>query len=958
VVLAIVCVAGSGIAQREKPVPEQHAEIRQAAALNAEGYELFKQKRYSEAVRAIQRSLEIQERLLDPNDLDLATNLANLGGLLAELGNYDPAEKLYKRALTIKEGRLGRDDPDVALIVDRLGQLHYDKGEFGKALPLYQRALTISANASDHVATARGLNNMGELYKALGDYERAEALHRQALDIREKKLGKDHDHVTHSLERLAELRRARGDYAGAEPLYKSVLERREKRGTGDTRLAQAINDLGILYHEVGRYTEAVALLERGVEIDKRTMDPSDPARAIGLNNLAGAYLALGHYARAEPLLNEALKIKHQAYGPDHPSNAVTLSNLSVLYTGLGAIDKALEFEELAAEIDEKSLDSTLIYSADAHRRSYFGTIQGTTWGAVSLHVKSAPKLPRAARHALTTLLRRKGRVLDAGTNMLELLRSNADPADHAKLDRLRALRSELSNGALRGPLQGEGLEQHREQLGKLEEQARLVEESLAHRYAVLRLSQVPITVDSVQRLLGPQEALLEFAVYRPFRDGDLQKKGRWGEPHYVVYVLRNSGTPVFAELGPAQAIDALVHQFRAALANGTPDYSASARALDVRVMAPVRRLLGGVRDLVVAPDAALNLVPFGALVDENERLLITQFRFTYLTSGRDLLRRQISTPARSRPLIVADPDFGAIDAFGEPGPGDHRGFLLSHVSSLLFGPLPGTADEAKMLRGRFPDAVVLTKTKATEDAITSVHGPRILHIATHGFFLPDPAEQASAQPVSEAALTTDPLLRSGLALAGANRRRAGKSDGILTALEALSLDLQGTQLVVLSACETGVGHIRNSDGVYGLRRALVLAGAETQVMSLWKVPDHATYALMDEYYRRVLADGARSDALREAQLELLAKPATAHPVFWAGFIVSGDGRSLERHPPPSVRVVESTPSTKSTLRTSPGLRGCTCDTALGDRSTPWGLALLGVALRSWRRRGSARHQAV
>jgi CHAT domain-containing protein len=141
--------------------------------------------------------------------------------------------------------------------------------------------------------------------------------------------------------------------------------------------------------------------------------------------------------------------------------------------------------------------------------------------------------------------------------------------------------------------------------------------------------------------------------------------------------------------------------------------------------------------------------------------------------------------------------------------------------------------------------------------------------------------------------TESPLLRSGLALAGANRLADGEDDGILTALELAGLDLTGTQLLVLSACETGLGDVKRGEGVYGLRRAALLAGAEAQLVSLWKVADEATRRLMEAYYRRLLAGEGRSEALRQVQLEMLRDPALAHPYYWASFIPIGAWGPLE-----------------------------------------------------------------
>jgi CHAT domain-containing protein len=255
---------------------------------------------------------------------------------------------------------------------------------------------------------------------------------------------------------------------------------------------------------------------------------------------------------------------------------------------------------------------------------------------------------------------------------------------------------------------------------------------------------------------------------------------------------------------------------------------------------------------------------------------------------------------------MADPDYGKSAAAGPPletGLKPVRSADLDR-SGLVFTALAGTAAEAKALQGllKLDREHVLTGRNASEGRLKALRGPRILHVATHGFFLTDrEIERAALKPVGFGSdtpplpLSENPLLRSGLALAGANGRRSGeRDDGILTAAEAAQLDLRGTQLVVLSACETGVGKVQTGEGVYGLRRALVLAGAQTQVASLWKVADKATQELMVDYYQRLLKGEGRSAALRSVQEALLADPARRHPYYWAAFVPLGNWTPLPR----------------------------------------------------------------
>jgi CHAT domain-containing protein len=397
---------------------------------------------------------------------------------------------------------------------------------------------------------------------------------------------------------------------------------------------------------------------------------------------------------------------------------------------------------------------------------------------------------------------------------------------------------------------------------------------------------------------------VELVQYTPFHPQAQKPQQEWsGTPRYVAYVLRQKDEPAWVDLGEAAPIDQAVAKLRAALSNpNRTDVQRLARALDEKVMRPVRPLLGNARLILLSPDGALNLVPFGALVDEENRYLIERFTFVYLTTGRDLLRLQVLSQERQGPVVIANPDFDDGDApplmqvAATTNSAESR--RSADFTTLRFGPLPGTAGEALGLQDLLSKSQMLTGAAATEAALKQVHGPRILHIATHGFFLANQPQQpeatrgvtvvhddSSLRPSS--LWVENPLLRSGLALSGANLRQSRNEDGVLTALEAAGLDLWGTKLVVLSACETGVGAVQNGEGVYGLRRALVMAGAESQVMSLWKVADEATRDLMVAYYKRLLSGEGRAEALRQVQLTMLASADRSHPFYWASFIPSG-----------------------------------------------------------------------
>ena len=326
---------------------------------------------------------------------------------------------------------------------------------------------------------------------------------------------------------------------------------------------------------------------------------------------------------------------------------------------------------------------------------------------------------------------------------------------------------------------------------------------------------------------------------------------------------------------------------------------------------PIRSLLKGATRLLISPDGGLNLVPFEALVDDEGQYLIERYATSYLTSGRDLLRLQTPRAPRSGPLIVANPLFGeplTMAARQVPRRTSRTRTLRGtastgdDLSTIYFSPLTITAEEGRAIKSLFPEATLLTGSRATKSAVERVDAPQLLHIASHGFFLNDTGEPGGTpapgggRVATASARVENPLLRSGLALAGANLARDSNDDGILTAMEATSLNLWGTKLVTLSACDTGVGEIHNGEGVYGLRHAFLLAGAETLVMSLWPVSDYMTREMMVTYYTGLRAGLGRGDALRQAKLAMLKRKGREHPFFWAGFIQSGDWSPLnEKH---------------------------------------------------------------
>ncbi len=956
------------VAIRERVLGGDHPQV--AAALNNLA-EMYKNRGdFSTASQFHERALKIKQRVLGENDLSTATSYLNLAEVYREMGKFERAEPLYKRAVTIYQARLGGDHPTLAQALNNLALLYDLIGNYPISESLYLRALAIREKALgiDHPDTGITLVNLADLYREMGDLLKAEEFGARALGVFEKALGRDHPYVATALNELGLVCVGKGDFTRAEALYLRSIGIREKAlGTEHPEVAAALVNLAALYSRAGDAARALQLYLRILSIDEKAYGKEHPNIAADLSNLAYLFESLGERARAEPvylralaitekavglehpqvativdnlallyhqngdwqkalpLAERALAIREKSLGPLHPHVANSLSTLAALYEAKGDAAKAVQFRQRGNDIREHNLSLILAVGSEREKASYMATFADETDLTISLNNRSAPTNPEAIKLALTTVLRRKGRVLDAMSEQVALLRRNFDAETQALFDELATLNRQLAGLTLRGP-EKEGQAEFRTRIASLESEAERLQTLIGNRSVRFRLQSQPMTIEDVQHAIPTGAALVEIVNYSPYDAPSglfLEKK------KYCAYVLPEQGLPLWVDLGDAAKIDRDVATLRKALSDRTnSNVKAAARELENQVFRPIRKILGNVHQIFLSADGGLNLIPFAALVDEQGRYLLETYSITYLTSGRDLMRLHFNPHSRQPPLVIADPLFdnrlSTTSAQTVSPANAQSGRRSRDLGGMKFDPLPGTAEEAKALAVILAGADVLTQEKATEAALRRVKAPSVLHVATHGFFLPDErAELSSRNRVSARSSdmptslgSESPLLRSGLALAGANQQldEAG-DDGILTALEASGLDLWGTKLVVLSACKTGLGEVKNGEGIYGLRRALVLAGSETQVMSLWKVSDAGTRDLMIAYYTRLRNGEARAEALRQVQLMMLRGQLTPgrggarrgttdtdervvaknyrHPYYWAAFIQSGDWRNLD-----------------------------------------------------------------
>jgi CHAT domain-containing protein len=872
---------------------------------------LFEKEQYRQALPIAERSLQLAQTIYGPNASATAQYTNDLAVLVGRTGDYPRAEMLFKKALAIRRKTLGSGHADTLQSLKDFASFYKYSGDFKDAEPLLKEVLSTTERKSgpNSVETARALNSLAELYREVGDYDQAEPLHKRALKIRMEKLPSDDAEIAGSLNNLSLIYRARKDYVhavafaeqavemdrkagrskvsatfidlnnlaelwreggkyeAAESLYlEAIAGAKEVLGPDDPTTLALLGNLAELYAQKGDFKQAAPLMRKVYEGRLRAMGPNNPDTIVSLNEVASIHQADKEYAQAETEFAQALAFFEKSYGPNHPRTIAVLSNLAAVHWVDGHPEKAVSEFSQELEGEQKNATALLRVGSEQQKRSYVQGLKGSTDSMVTFALDAKTPQPAASRLAFSAVLQRKGLALEAVTNEIGSTHAaRLSSVDRQMLASLKQKTAALAAMTISGPGESSSDEFQSKFLG-LEAEAEQLKGEISNSNAQFRAQSQPVTIEKLQAALPQAAALVEFTRYSKFQPDQLPDA--WGEDRYAAFIVGPSGGPLLVDVGKAQEIDALCQQFRFSL--GTPANAKQtreiARELDHLVMERLRPSLAGIKQILLSPDGELNLVPFSALVDENGEFLATRFQISFLTAGRDVLRLQVASASRQEPWIFANPLYGSG--------------MQSSASACHFDPLTATAAEAADMKGLFTQARLFTGEQATKSSLQAASGPRILHLATHGFY---DSGRCLAQNL-------DPMLHSGLALAGANNGNAGMKSGIITALELADLDLWGTQLVVLSACDTGVGETPRGEGVFGLRRALTLAGSRAQLISLWKVDDEHTRLFMKGFYEHVLKGEGRSQALWDVQQDMLAQG--LDPYYWAAFIISGDWNPL------------------------------------------------------------------
>jgi CHAT domain-containing protein len=895
-----------------KEFGENH--INYATSLHNLGFLYNEMGLYEKAEPPLIQSNEIRKKLFGENHTSYAFSLSELADLYSKMGLYAKTEQLYLQTRDIQRKAFGEKHGGYANSLISLGVIYHLMGRYEKAEPLMIQGKEIHKKllGENHPTYAICLSNLATLYNEMGQYEKAEPLYIQANEIRKKQYGEDHPGYAISLNNLAVLYNSMGQYEKAESLFTQAMEIRKKvLGESNIDYAQSLNNLAALYKTMGRFEKAETLYMQANEINRKVLGENHPNYANSLNNLAVLYRTVGQHEKAESLFIQAKDLLKKLLGETHPSYAINLDNMADLYERMGQYERAEQLKLLSNQIDLSNLKNNFTVLSEKEKGNYIkNKIQINEYN--NSFIYNYRKASSSIRiNNFNQQLVFKSLTLADTRNILASIRQNPDSAVQQLLNDWQKSKNILTKQYAMP------VTKRRADLKQVETRTEELEKELSRASSAFRNQQaiLQITLQDVQKNLQRGEAAIEFVRFKLYNK-------KWTDSViYAAYVLlKNKDAPEFVPLCEEKQLQQLFDKAGKTATSLVSSFYRGGEVVNTSgvslgtdlyklIWEPLEPYLKSVKKISYSPAGKLYSIAFHALPLDSKKMLMDKYQLTQYTSTR-----QVALRSQDRGIIQPQ----SITLFG-----DARFTIDSlqlvkqktnqpekeNISTAIYTAqnrgtgggtwvnLPGTATEIDKIRQLFDQnrvtAKIFTQAAASEENLKALGGnpPQILHIATHGFFLTEPDKGKKEKEAGQSntyTLADDPLLRSGLILAGGNYAWSGNipiegvEDGIATAYEISQLNLSNTELVVLSACETALGDVKGSEGVFGLQRAFKMAGVKKMIVSLWQVPDKETAELMTSFYSYWMKGKSISQAFTQAQADMRKKYA---PFYWAAFVL-------------------------------------------------------------------------
>ena len=781
------------------------------------------------------------------------------------MGQYEKALPIGLEALEISKKSIGKSHPNYDLSLSNLGLLYEEMGQYEKALPYYLEALENAYNSlgTSHPEYAIRLSNLGGLYKSIGNHNRALELYLEALKISEVSLGKEHP-----------------DYG------------------------IRLNNLGSIYSSMGKYDKALNYYLEALTNAKMNLGESHPDYGIYLNNVGSIYSNVGQYEKALSYYLEALENTKINLRESHPDYGNRLNNLGLIYQKMGQYDKALLLIHEAIKNTYYQINQSFTFLSENEMEMFYKTISHNFNVWQSFFNLYSNEKPEMATCTYDIELANKGMILQSGIHMRNAILVSDDPKSLGIFDTWTSYKNMLGKEYSKPILeQRSDIKEVEEKTNSMESELTKISSTFAS-YKKIGNSKW----QEIQTNLGANEVAIEFSSFRYRNNKELTDSTL-----YVANILRKEDAhPHIVYLFEQKQIDSLLER-KVVKESSFINTIYSERKMYELIWKPIESYLQKGDQIYFAPSGILNQLNLGAIRISDSTYLSDEYTFHQVGSTAVLGSSKKVEKAVEDIAIFGGIKFDAkeheitqvITKVPKEQEYVSRGLYMTDATrSGKWIYLEGTLQEAKNIDDLAKEIHISSNlysgTEAVEEHFKNLSGkksPSVIHIATHGFFFPDPKSDKqkmntiSFQQENTFTIADNPLNRSGLLFAGGNIAWIGdtittdREDGILTAYEVSNLSLFNTELVVLSACETGLGDIKGSEGVYGLQRAFKMAGVRYLIMSLWKVPDNATKEFITTFYTEYLTNQKPvREAFNVTQTKMKGKYRN-EPYKWVGFVL-------------------------------------------------------------------------
>jgi CHAT domain-containing protein/Tfp pilus assembly protein PilF len=921
----------------EKILGSEHPYTTESYANLADIYKIMGD--YPSALKYYNKALLIQKKVLGEENAVTAESYSDLGGLYMKMGQYTKSLSYHKKALAIRKKVLGIEHADTTESFHNLSITYKKMSEYPKALEFAIQTMLIDEKilGKKHPYTATSYSDLGDIYKNLGNYPKSLKYYKKALMIQKNILGKNHPYIAESYDDLGVLYQKMGDYLKAQKYYKKALSIREKvLGEAHADTAESYYRISVLYIKAEEYTKALKYAQKTMNIDEKILGKEHPYTATSYENIGIIYRNTGKYDKAMKYHQKALAIRKKVFKEEHIDTAESYSNMGKLYQKTGELKKALKYYKKALYIREKILgkqhpdtgacyyslgsvfhktgdrtkaqqyakqsfevflknrDKTFPILTSKEKERYLKVNQSKTDLLLNtaysyfLQLKQRDQSNKTKEFLYTSVnawLNYQGSIFDSENTIAVLYANTKDSELKEKIHTLIFAKRYLAKLYQTLPKAKEKLA-WQAKIHTFETKIDTLNNEIAAKASRFKEQQglKSITYKDITSHLKEDELYIDFARTK----------------HYYYFFTLNQNEEInFIQISKehTQEIDNYINIFREEISSIASNEHLTdqehiffiqksketlSKLYTLIIDKHLQNSFQNKVSLIFSLDGALRLLPFETLFNQpKKKYLIEEKKIRYIPSGKEIVRLYKYSKNRNtlNTLVVfADPDFNnklpSVKKVQENTSSNRSGIIKS-LFRMRFAPLPGTKEEAEAIESILKENSLTNyqEENASEMNLMDIKEPHILHIATHGFFINEKN-------------IPNPMLRSGIALSGANVSAIrGKNNGIVTALKLSGLDLKGTDLVVLSACQTGVMDINSTDSLSGLSKAFIQAGAKDIVISLWSVNDHATKELMSSFYLEIQKNKDYAEALKKAKLKMIVKG--KHPFYWAAFIVSG-----------------------------------------------------------------------